>query len=43
MVVEHVQGPKIRKYRAWPGSRTRRIGDFRAWKDHDAYQKSFNR
>jgi len=23
--------------------RARHIGDFRAWKDHDAYQKSFER
>jgi hypothetical protein len=22
---------------------TRQISDFRAWKDHDAFQKSFNR
>jgi len=22
---------------------TRHIGDFRAWKDHDSYQKSFER
>ena len=30
---------------AWAASlrRTRHIGDFRAWKDHDAYQKSFER
>jgi hypothetical protein len=30
---------------AWAASlrRTRHIGIFRAWKDHDAYQKSFNR
>jgi hypothetical protein len=28
---------------AWAASlrRTRHIGDFRAWKDHDPYQKSF--
>jgi len=31
--------------RAWAASlrRTRHIGDFRAWKDHDPYQKSFDR
>ncbi len=30
---------------AWAASlrRTRHIGDFRAWKDHDEYQKSFER
>jgi hypothetical protein len=30
---------------AWAASlrRTRHIGDFRAWKDHDQYQKSFDR
>jgi hypothetical protein len=30
---------------AWAASlrRTRHIGDFRAWKDHDPYQKSFQR
>jgi hypothetical protein len=30
---------------AWAASlrRTRQIGDFRAWKDHDQYQKSFDR
>jgi hypothetical protein len=30
---------------AWAASlrRTRHIGDFRAWKDHDRYQKSFER
>jgi uncharacterized protein YjbI with pentapeptide repeats len=30
---------------AWAASlrRTRHIGDFRAWKDHDQYQKSFER
>jgi hypothetical protein len=30
---------------AWAASlrRTRRLGDFRAWKDHDQYQKSFDR
>jgi uncharacterized protein YjbI with pentapeptide repeats len=30
---------------AWAASlrRTRHIGDFRAWKDHDPYQKSFER
>jgi hypothetical protein len=30
---------------AWAASlrRTRHIGDFRAWKDHDEYQKSFDR
>jgi hypothetical protein len=30
---------------AWAASlrRTRNIGDFRAWKDHDQYQKSFER
>jgi hypothetical protein len=30
---------------AWAASlcRTRHIGDFRAWKDHDPYQKSFDR
>ena len=30
---------------AWAASlrRTRYIGDFRAWKDHDPYQKSFER
>ena len=27
---------------AWAGElRTRLIGDFRAWKNHDAYKKSF--
>src|ERR1035437_783792 len=30
---------------AWAASlrRTRHIGDFRVWKDHDQYQKSFDR
>ena len=30
---------------AWAASlrRMRHIGDFRAWKDHDQYQKSFDR
>ena len=30
---------------AWAASlrRTRHIGDFRAWKDHDPYQRSFER
>ncbi|MGD0222243.1 MAG: hypothetical protein ABSF71_07885 [Terriglobia bacterium] len=30
---------------AWAASlrRTRHIGDFRTWKDHDQYQKSFER
>ena len=30
---------------AWAASlrRTRHIGDFRAWEDHDQYQKSFDR
>ncbi len=30
---------------AWAASlrSTRHIGDFRAWKDHDQYQKSFER
>ena len=30
---------------AWAASlrRMRHIGDFRAWKDHDQYQKSFER
>jgi len=30
---------------AWAASRrrTRHIGDFRAWKDHNPYQKSFER
>jgi hypothetical protein len=30
---------------AWAADirRTRHIGDFRAWKDHDHYQKSFER
>jgi hypothetical protein len=30
---------------AWAASlrRMRHIGDFRAWKDHDPYHKSFNR
>jgi hypothetical protein len=30
---------------AWAASlrRTRHIGDFRAWKDHDPYQKTFDR
>ena len=30
---------------AWAASlrRTRHLGDFRAWKDHDPYQKSFER
>jgi hypothetical protein len=30
---------------AWAASlrRMRHIGDFRAWKDHDPYQKSFER
>ena len=30
---------------AWASNlrRTRHIGDFRAWKDHDRYQKSFDR
>jgi len=29
----------------WPGDikRTRHIGDFKEWKDHDAYQKIFDR
>ena len=29
----------------WPADikRTRYIGDFKEWKDHDAYQKSFER
>jgi hypothetical protein len=29
----------------WPPDikRTRHIGDFKEWKDHDAYQKSFDR
>jgi hypothetical protein len=29
----------------WPAhiKNTRHIGDFRHWKDHDAYQKSFDR
>jgi len=29
----------------WPGDiqRSRHIGDFKEWKDHDAYQKSFDR
>jgi hypothetical protein len=29
----------------WPADirRTRNIGDFRRWKTHDAYQKSFDR
>jgi hypothetical protein len=26
-----------------PRRRSRHIGDFRAWKDHDAYQKAFER
>ena len=31
--------------RAWAADirRTRHIGDFRPWKDHDAYQESFDR
>jgi hypothetical protein len=31
--------------RTWAASlrRARHIGDFRAWKDHDEYQKSFER
>jgi len=30
---------------AWASNlrRTRHIGDFHAWKDHDSYQKSFER
>jgi hypothetical protein len=30
---------------AWPAHlrRTRHIGDFRAWKDHDAYQRTLER
>ena len=30
---------------AWAADirRTRHIGDFRAWKDHDAYRKAFDR
>jgi hypothetical protein len=30
---------------AWAAGlrRTRHIGDFRAWKDHDQYQESFDR
>jgi hypothetical protein len=29
---------------AWAAQlRARNIGDFRRWKDHDAYQKSFER
>jgi len=29
----------------WPADikRTRHIGDFKEWKDHDTYQKSFDR
>jgi hypothetical protein len=31
--------------KGWPSlvSNTRNIGDFRGWKDHDNYQKSFER
>ncbi|HTS69512.1 MAG TPA: hypothetical protein VMO17_11055 [Terriglobia bacterium] len=30
---------------SWAASlrRTRHLGDFRAWKDHDLFQKSFDR
>ena len=35
----------MRTRRAWAGSirRTRNIGDFRKWKDHDRYQEAFQR
>jgi hypothetical protein len=35
----------MRTKEAWAGlmRRDRNIGDFRLWKDHDAYQESFKR
>jgi hypothetical protein len=41
MTVTHYHGPAAwRDAGAW---RSRHIGDFRAWKDHDAYQKALER
>jgi hypothetical protein len=33
----------MKTHQSWAASlrRTRHIGDFRAWKDHDPYEKSF--
>ena len=40
-----IDGAVIKSKKAWAASlrRIRHIGDFSNWKDHDAYQKAFNR